>query len=120
MKSYKMIWVEGKCIRLHRYIMEKSIGRKLTFNEIVHHKNGDIHDNDLLNLEIISRSDHMRIHKIKEYDNPKYDLSKELLNDLYYNKKLTTKQISKIVGCCWTRIYQKMKEYNIKPNWKRS
>lgn len=50
-------------VRLHRAIMEYHIGRYLTPTEIVHHKNGDIHDNRLENLEVITRSDHIKFHK---------------------------------------------------------
>ena len=47
MKRYKTIWdkKEGKQKRLHRYIMEQHLGRNLSFNEIVHHMDGDIHNN---------------------------------------------------------------------------
>lgn len=48
--------------RLHRTIIENYIGRKLTSKEIVHHVNGDRHDNRIENLVIMSRSEHMKIH----------------------------------------------------------
>jgi len=51
MKGYKTIWIKGKQIRLHRYLMEQQLGRKLSFNEIVHHKDENIFNNNLDNLE---------------------------------------------------------------------
>ena len=52
----------------HRVIMEHHIGRKLGFNEVVHHINGDRKDNRIENLEIMSRSEHSRMHhKSPEY-----------------------------------------------------
>ena len=46
---------------LHRKIMEDHIGRKLTPDEVVHHKNGDRMDNRLDNLELTTRSEHQKI-----------------------------------------------------------
>lgn len=49
--------------RVHRAIMEKHIGRKLHYNEIVHHINHNKLDNRIENLQIVSRAEHVRLHK---------------------------------------------------------
>lgn len=46
----------------HRYVMECYLGRSLKKNEIVHHKDGDIYNNDISNLEVLSRSEHTHRH----------------------------------------------------------
>ena len=50
-------------VKVHRTVMEKKIGRKLSPREIVHHINGDKLDNRIENLMIVTRSEHNRIHK---------------------------------------------------------
>ena len=47
---------------LHRVLMENKIKRLLKRGEVVHHKNENKDDNRLENLEILSISEHTRIH----------------------------------------------------------
>ena len=54
----------GGYIPQHRLVIEKKIGRFVdTKIEEVHHKNRNVKDNRLNNLELVSRSTHRRIHK---------------------------------------------------------
>jgi hypothetical protein len=46
-----------------REIMEGQIGRKLNRKEIIHHIDKNWKNNDLKNLQIMSRAEHVRIHK---------------------------------------------------------
>lgn len=49
---------------LHRAIMEEHLGRKLKSGEVVHHINGDKRDNRLDNLQVMTLSEHSRIHRM--------------------------------------------------------
>ena len=62
MANYKAIKIDGVKHDYHRWLMEQELGRKLDRNEIVHHKNENKLDNDINNLEVLSRSEHAKLH----------------------------------------------------------
>lgn len=53
---------DGSRVREHVLLMEQHIGRPLDDHEVVHHRDGNRANNDLSNLELMSRSEHMRMH----------------------------------------------------------
>lgn len=58
-------------VKIHRAIMEEKLGRRLSPDEIVHHKDGNRLNNDISNLEVMSRGDHSRLHRKQDLDNGK-------------------------------------------------
>lgn len=56
--GYVRVRVNGDYVYEHRYVMERSMGRKLKCTEVVHHINGDRTDNRINNLKIMDKASH--------------------------------------------------------------
>ena len=48
----------------HRWVMEQHLQCALTSDEIVHHRDSNPRNNDLSNLELMSRAEHCRLHRM--------------------------------------------------------
>ena len=67
--GYKVLYIEGnKSIKEHIKIMQDKIGRELQPNENVHHINGIKTDNRIENLQLLTKSEHSRLHRKKEVE----------------------------------------------------
>jgi YHS domain-containing protein len=58
----RLYLTDGRLVSEHRHVMEQHLGRKLRTGEIVHHRDGDKSNNDIANLEVVSKSQHMQEH----------------------------------------------------------
>ena len=98
MSGYKAIRVNGKKVDEHRYIMEQYLGRKLSRDEVVHHKNGEKDDNDVDNLEVMDLSEHTKQHHIGSTlsEETKRKISEALIGNQSVNRKLNDSQVEEI------------------------
>jgi len=60
--KYTIICVNGVEHYEHRYVMEHHLGRQLCRKEVVHHLDGNRHNNSITNLEVMSLSRHLSMH----------------------------------------------------------
>src|SRR3990167_5278215 len=65
-RRYHVLRKEGKKdIFAHRYLMEQTLGRLLTKDEVIHHINGNGLDNRLKNLKLMTNGQHDRIRELR-------------------------------------------------------
>lgn len=61
-RGYIRIKLNGRKVLEHVLVMEQHIGRRLGPDECVHHINGNHSDNRLDNLQLMTKSEHARLH----------------------------------------------------------
>jgi hypothetical protein len=66
----------------HRVVVESHIGRRLGYNEVVHHINGRKRDNRIENLEVTSRSDHSRSHGLARMPRSQTKATRQKLSNI--------------------------------------
>lgn len=70
---YEYTMGEHKGRHIHVVKMEKLIGRRIHRNECVHHKDKNKTNNSVENLELMTLSEHAKLHAKENYKNRKID-----------------------------------------------
>lgn len=71
--GYVNFWDNDKgIVKEHIYIMEQAIGRKLKKNEVVHHIDFNRSNNDISNLQLMTRAEHSALHRKIEIEKNGY------------------------------------------------
>lgn len=61
--EYAVKWLNGEEKVLHRLVMERTLGRRLSISEKVHHVDGDLLNNTRENLKLASHTETMQNHR---------------------------------------------------------
>lgn len=101
-KKYINTNIPGKFV--HRNLAESLLGRKLSYNEVVHHIDEDISNNKIDNLWIISRHNHGKLHIYLRYRkllhekfHPEKEWKNQLLEENEFFVKCSNIKIIKLI-----------------------
>jgi hypothetical protein len=115
----KFVQLDNDLFRYSRFIVEEFV-RPLGPGEIVHHRDENTLNDNLDNLEILTRAEHTRLHKKGQVNSKKINERRRLsqIGEKCHSSKLKQKEVDEIRHLCfhhfheWT--YESLaEEYNV-------
>ncbi len=103
---------DNASIHVHRLVAVAEYGIDAVAGNDVHHKNEIRWDNRPENLEVLSRSDHVKEHREREYGDKPWR-NESLLRKRYKEDGLTAEELSKEFGCSMSTIYTHLDKFGI-------
>ena len=98
---------QGGYVAYHRLVAEEKFGKLILPDEIVHHIDGNVKNNDPDNLLVVTKTEHMRAHRATIAYN------KEFLEREYITAKKPMQQIAAENGLSRQTIAKWIKYFNI-------
>jgi hypothetical protein len=108
----RFVSVDGKKRPLHRLIIEEQLGRKLQSDEIVRHVDGDLLNNDLTNLVVVSREEHFELSMTSESKEQWSEDEKDQAVRLY-GSGMTIDEASRAVGRSYHATRRLLERYGV-------
>jgi hypothetical protein len=105
--GYRYISVDGRNVAEHRYVAECRAGRRLGFNEVVHHVDGDQLNNAPENLVVLSRSEHQRLHAVES--KRRWSAEEKSRAQELRQSGLTTQEVATALGRCFSSTWRYVK-----------
>ena len=114
--GYVKLYLEDfSVVEEHRYIMTHFLNRELSYNEIVHHIDGNKQNNNIKNLELKTRSEHAKNHATKDFNDINIELICPICNNTFYLKKsqykYRVKNGQKTFCCCREHSFKNQKKH---------
>lgn len=83
---YKQKRVNGKCMKYHRWYYQNYYGIEISKDMVIHHIDFNSLNNNIENLQMMSRKEHTKLHNSKNKSDEQIKLEIKERSRIYYEK----------------------------------